>query len=152
LVSGTSDGAKALSKRLSTLQRVTTAGWHSFDRFENPAAPEFYDYFLTPLSRYQFVKRPIKMSNAFASLIIKLTAGVKRIIIALWLAAHRIAFRRGADELTFDDFKLAAGTLLAPLAPAVTLLQSDASDKERRYEDLVKRDTDFWKEFWAPRA
>jgi len=151
LVSGTSDGTRALSRRLSTMQRITTGGAHLFDRFVDPKATDFYKLFLTPLSKLQFVKKPLPVSEEFADLIIELTAGVKRIIIGLWMAAHRIAFRRGADALTFDDFRLAAATLLAPVAPAVAVLRGTAADKERRYEDLVKNNDEFWNEFWAAR-
>jgi hypothetical protein len=47
-----------------------------------------------------------------------------------------------------DDFKKAALTWLAPLAPAVQALRSGDPAKMARYEDLVVRDTAFWSNFW----
>jgi hypothetical protein len=152
LVSGTPDGIGALTKRLSTMERITTTGYHAFEPFEDPKAPEFLKTFLGQLSRYQYVRNKIVVDENLASLIIELTGGIQRVIIALWVAAHRVAFERKTDDLRPSDFTEAAKTWLAPLAPAIAALRTKDPEKMARYEDLVRRDTTFWAKFWENAA
>ncbi|MBT9520797.1 MAG: AAA family ATPase [Dechloromonas sp.] len=151
LVSGTPDGIGALTKRLSTLERITTMGYHRFDPFSNPLAPEFQT-FLAELGKYQFVRHKIAVDEALANLILGLTGGIQRVIIALWFAAHRVAFERKSDDLRLSDFTDAAKTWLAPLAPAIAAVSSKDPEKMGRYEDLIRRDTTFWAKFWERAA
>lgn len=148
LVSGTPDGIGALTKRLSTLERLNTAGYHAFEPFSAAMDASFRKAFLPILAKYQYVAKPIPVDDQLAQLIIELTGGIHRIIIALWIAAHRVAFERSADDLRLEDFNKAAFTWLAPLAPAVAALQSKNETQMGRYEDLVRRDTLFWRKFW----
>lgn len=152
LVSGTPDGIGALTKRLSTMERIITTGYHAFEPFEDPKAPEFLNTFLGQLGRYQYVRNRIVVDENLASLIIELTGGIQRVIIALWVAAHRVAFERKADDLRPSDFTEAAKTWLAPLAPAIAALRTKDPEKMARYEDLVRRDTTFWAKFWENAA
>jgi hypothetical protein len=149
LVSGTPDGIGALSKRLSTAERFNTAGYHRFDRFDDPMAAGFRKSFLETLGHYQYVSRPIPVDDELAALIIKLTAGIPRIIIALWMGAHRVAFGREEDDLRISDFVHAAATWLAPLAPAIEAIRTGNAKNMSRYEDLVPADNSFWASFWS---
>lgn len=148
LVSGTPDGIGALTKRLSTLERINTMGYHPFEPFSDPKAPEFLATFLGQLGKYQYVKHRLAVDENLAELIIDLTGGIQRLIIALWFAAHRVAFERKEDDLRLSDFTQAASTWLAPLAPAIAALRSKDAGKMARYEDLIRRDTTFWAKFW----
>lgn len=149
LVSGTPDGIGALSKRLSTLQRLNTCGYHAFEPFTEPTAPEYVKIFLGALGRYQYVQHKLPVDENLARLILDLTGGIQRLIIALWIAAHRVAFERSTDDLRLEDFARAADTWLAPLAPAITALRSGDANRMARYEDLVPRDTAFWAKMWS---
>ena len=148
LVSATPDGIGALTKRLSTLERINTMGYHAFEPFTDPKAPAFLTTFLGQLGKYQYVKHRLPVDEILAELIISLTGGIQRLIIAPWFAAHRVAFEREDDNLLLTDFTQAASTWLAPLAPAVAALRSKDVGKMARYEDLVRRDTTFWAKFW----
>lgn len=149
LVSGTPDGIGALSKRLSTLQRFNTGGHHVIEPFSDPLAPAFLNTFLGQLGQYQYVHKRIPVDENLARLIVDLTGGIQRVIIALWVAAHRVAFERTSDDLRLSDFTDAAATWLSPLAPAIEALRTKDANKMARYEDLVRRDTTFWAKFWA---
>ncbi len=151
LVSGTPDGIGALTKRLSTLERITTMGYHPIEPFSNHLAPGF-ETFLGELGKYQFVRHKIAVDEPLAKLIIGLTGGIQRVIIALWVAAHRVAFERKSDDLRLSDFSDAAKTWLAPLAPAIAAISSKDPEKMGRYEDLIRRDTTFWAKFWEQAA
>lgn len=149
LLSGTPDGVGALTKRLSTLERLNTAGYHAFEPFGDPQAPEFVQNFLGPLGKYQYVQQHIAIDDKLAQMIVELTSGIQRLIVALWVAAHRVAFERNSDDLRLTDFTNAAATWLSPLAPAIDALRNKDANKMARYEDLVRRDTTFWSKFWA---
>ena len=152
LVSGTPDGIGALTKRLSTLERLNTVGYHPFEPIRLVTGKELESSFLGVLARYQYVRKPITMDEALARLIIDLTGGIQRIVIALWVAAHRVAFERKQDDLRIEDFTKAASTWLAPLAPAIAALQTKDPERMSRFEDLARRDTNFWATFWQSSA
>jgi hypothetical protein len=149
LFSGTPDGIGALTKRLSNIERFVSSGYHQFPLFEDAKSPIFYEGFFKPLANYQFVQKRMEVTPEFAALIIELTGGVPRIIIALWIAAHRVAFERSADDLRIDDFNRAAATYLAPIAPAIAALRSKDPQRMARYEDLIARDDGFFSTFWS---
>ena len=147
-VSGTPDGINALTRRLSNTQRIVTCGYHPFHHFDKASEPEFRDVFLKNLGRYQYVQKKLVVNDELGELIIELTGGIPRLIIALWIAAQRVALERNKGNLSIDDFKKAAATFLAPVAPAVAAFRSKDPDRMSKYEDLMPRDGAFWSQFW----
>ena len=150
LISGTPDGVGALSKRLSTLQKTTTGGYHPIEPVSISPGASLEGSFIGCLFRYQWVSKPLELTEEIAAKILEMTGGIPRIIIALWVAAHRVALERKVDDLRLSDLTQAATTWLAPLAPAVAALREKNATSMRRYEDLVPRDTTFWAKFWGP--
>jgi len=146
VVSGTNDGINALSRRFSTLSRLSSLGsFHPYEPFRGADDPAFCDFFLPPLIRCQLTKKKLELTPELAALLFKLTAGVPRLIVTFWLAAHRVAFERDKDELTLLDFDYASKTMLAPLAPAVLALASGNPERTRLYEDMVRTvDPSIW--------
>lgn len=143
LVSGTPDGFGALTKRLSNAERIVTSGYHDFKHFRVTSDFAFRENFLSRLAPYQFVAHPLRVTEELGDLILEKTAGVQRLIIALWIAAHRVAFERSDDDLRLDDFHVAADTFLAPVAPAVAALNSNDPSRLSLYEDLLPQDHSF---------
>lgn len=152
LISGTPDGVGALTRRFSNAQRFATSGYHVFERFEDPGKKEFRDGILSQLVAHQYVQKKLPMSDGLAVLMIELTAGIPRIMVALWIAAHRVAFARKEDSLTLSDLQKAADTYLAPVKQAVSALNSNSPKLMARYEDLIPRDDAFWGKFWTSMA
>jgi hypothetical protein len=148
LLSGTPDGVGALTRRLSTTGRIIASGYHNIPRYESVDALD-YQMFMKQLVRYQFVRDKLPLNNELNSLIVELTGGIHRIIIAIWVAAHRIAFERRTDDLRLDDFRVAANTYLAPIQPAIEALRSNDPERMRLYEDLATSDQEFWERFWS---
>lgn len=149
LVSGTPDGVGALTKRLSNVERFASCGYHQFPIFEDPTNPTFYEGFFKQLANYQYVQKNLPVTPEFAELVIELSGGIPRLIIALWIAAHRVAYERPDDDLRFDDFKRAAATYMAPIAPAIAALRSKDPQRMSHYEDLIQRDDRYWSTFWT---
>lgn len=146
LLTGTTDGVAAMSKRLATLQRMVSGGYHRFDPFQSAGDPIFVT-FMSALGRYQYTRKRLNVDEVLTT-VFELTAGIRRLIIALWIGAHRVALERSDDELRVADFVKASQTLLAPVAPAVKAMLSGSPDALRRYEDLCP-DDDFWQDFWS---
>lgn len=143
--SGTPDGIGALSKRFATQQRML-GGEHAFHPFSG-SSPAYVENFLGQLARYQVTARPLKMNASAAELIYRLTAGIPRLIVALWVAAQRLALE-DQDKLELIHLSQAADTFLAPVAPAVQALLSRDHLRLQRYEDMVTSDPGFWSRFW----
>lgn len=149
LLTGTPDGVGALTKRMANIQRFVTCGYHHYRHFENADDPSYANGFVEQFARYQLVAEPLKVTQELLELILVLTGGIQRLIVALWIAAHRVAFERpNGDDLRIEDFQKAADTYLAPLAPAVAALRSKDPRLMARYEDLVRRDDNYWSTFW----
>ena len=148
ILSGTPDGVGALTKRLSNTQRFVSSGYHSMSTFQGSTDP-FYIAYMETLGEFQYVVKRISIDNALRELVFELTAGILRLVMSLWIAAHRVAFERREDSLRLEDFKKAAATYLAPVAPAVAALINRDPQKMRRYEDLMPRDDGYWATFWA---
>lgn len=146
LFSGTPDGIGALMRRLSNTARIAMSGYHLFNHFENTS--DFKKIFLANLGKYQYVEKRIPVDDELASLIIEITGGIQRLIIALWIAAHRVALERNTGDLRLADFKYAADTYLAPVGPAVAALRSKDPKRMSKYEDLLGGDSMFWPQFW----
>jgi hypothetical protein len=150
LLTGTPDGVGALTKRLANIQRFVMGGCCSYRHFERIDDPSYAKGFVEQLARYQFVATPLVVTSELLDLILLLTAGIPRLIVALWIAAHRVAFERpNGDDLRLEDLKKAADTYLAPVAPAVAALRSKDPRLMARYEDLVRRDDNYWSTFWS---
>lgn len=147
IVSGTPDGVGALTRRLSNVQRFVTSGYHKMSEFCSPTDP-FFKSFMDTLGKLQYVAKPLSIDDELRALVFSLTAGIQRLIVALWVAAHRVAFERREDALRLDDFRKAAASYLAPIAPAVAALLSKDPQRMRRYEDLMARDDGYWATFW----
>lgn len=104
----------------------------------------FRDTFFPILCRYQWVKKPMPCTPEFASLVLMLSGGVYQIIITLWIAAHRVAFDEGRDELKSGDFTRAAATYLAPLKIATEALRLNDPRKLAHFDDLLARNHELW--------
>lgn len=149
VVSGTPDGIGALTKRLSTTQRIITGGYHKIDTLTQTHSGEFKELFFDQLVQYQYVKKPVNDSSEFRQMVLTLSAGIPRVILALWFAAHKVSFERGGNDLRFEDFDKASKTLLAPISQAVKALNSGDPVLMAKYEDLLPRDDAIWSSIWG---
>lgn len=155
ILSGTPDGVGALMKRFANTQRFVSGGYHPIKHFESADDPAFFSAdpkapgFLNVLGLYQYVNYPLKIDKDMASKILELSGGIPRLILALWVAAHRVALESPTDDsLSLKDFERAADTFLAPIKPAIMALRSKDPRQIVHYEDLMPRDDNFWASFW----
>ena len=145
LYCSTPDGMAALNTRMSTAQRMLTAGFHTIPHAQS-ADDDFYRKRLFPvLCRYQWLPDRLPASDELRRLLFDLSAGVPRMMLMAWFHASRRAIQRNASGLSFEDFQYAATHAMGPLRPAVEALLSDDPRRLQRYEDLMVSATD-----WVP--
>lgn len=156
ILSGTPDGVGALMKRFANTQRFVSGGYHPMTHFESADDPAFFSVapktpgFLNVLGKYQYVADTLEIDKDVATKIHELSGGIPRLIIALWVAAHRVALESPkTDSLSLKDYERAAATFLAPIKPAIAALRSKDPRQIARYEDLMPRDDNFWASFWT---
>lgn len=148
LISGTPDGVGALTRRLSNTQRFVTSGYHHMRFFEGPECPMF-SFFWSEVVKHQWLRQPLENTPELRELVIEFTAGIPRLIIALWIGAQRIAMERPDDALELKDIRAAESHFLAPVRPAVMAIRSRDPVQMAKYEDLARIDDGFWAHFWA---
>lgn len=156
ILSGTPDGVGALMKRFANTQRFVSGGYHPIKHFESAGDPAFFSSnpktpgLLNMLEKYQYIASPLQIDQEVAGKIHELSGGIPRLIIALWIAAHRVALESPkTDCLTLKDFERAADSFLAPIKPAIAALRSKDPRQIAHYEDLMPRDDNFWASFWT---
>lgn len=149
LLIATPDGMNAFCSRMSTTQRLLTNGFYCMRTPSNADDLYFKDFLFPELCKYQWFGRKLPATDEFRRLVYQLTAGVPRILIALWVLAHRYCFSRLGTVLEFSDFKMAMKYHMGPLVPAVEALLSDDPDRLSRYEDLIPRQDEIWANLWS---
>ncbi|PTU30306.1 ATP-binding protein [Stenotrophobium rhamnosiphilum] len=140
---GTPDASAILQKRFAVSQRLTTGGQIEFRHAENFESPDF-NMLLKTLEMYQWSDVRLAIDDELKKFIHSVTAGIRRLVISLWIAAHRVAIASGSRNLTMKHFEMAAAGSLAPTRPAVDALLSGHPDAVRRFEDL------FYDSDWRP--
>lgn len=147
LYSGTPDGLDALAKRFSNAQRSTSMGYHQIPTFNQQSLSAFKNHFLIYLFAYQYTEQQIELTDELASLILELSAGIPRIVIGLWIAAHRYAIRQGHSTLSVESFELGSQKLTQMLSHGVSALIHNDRNAMSHYEDLMPGNSVFWNEF-----
>lgn len=133
----TPDGKAALETRMSTAQRMLTAGLHTIPHARSADDEFFRKHFFPRLCQYQWLPQKLPASDEFRRLLFDLSAGVPKIAAMTWFNAVRRALQRRADCMSLEDFRHAAETALGPLRPAVAALLSGDPRQLQRYEDLM---------------
>lgn len=144
LVCGTPDGIAAFSTRMSTSQRLVTGGFYFFPHADTPDDEFFAKYLFPQLCAYQWFPKKLPPTTEFRQLIHRLSGGLLRICMTLWVHAHLVAVRRRADSLSFEDFHVAASTSLAPLQSMVRALTGEGTYAVPRFEDLIPDEALDW--------
>lgn len=144
LACGTPDGVEALGSRMSTIQRLVTAGFHRIPHALSVEDDFFRSRLFPQLCKYQWQPDPLEPSDELRHLLHELSGGIFRICMALWIHAHRRSFERGGRQLLLDDFRYAAANALAPLQPAVKAILSGDPRLQLQYEDLLPTKFAYW--------
>lgn len=137
LACGTPDGMEALGSRMSTMQRLVTAGFHRIPHSVSADDDFFRSRLFPQLCKYQWQPDRLNPTDEFRHLLHDLSGGIFRICMALWTHAHRRSFERGGSQLSLEDFRYAAANSLAPLQPAVKAVLSGDPRLQLQYEDLL---------------
>lgn len=100
---GTNELHDVLHGRFSKQRRAVGHGteyWGFLDRSGDVRKPDEFEALLRKLWKYQWVQKPVKLSNERANLFFELTQGNPDIMVKLFASAQRKAIRDGVEELT----------------------------------------------------
>jgi hypothetical protein len=136
---GTPDGIAAFTTRMSTAQRLLTGGYHRIDPHPPAKDGYFRRHLLKCLEDYQWLPEKMDITAEVADEIYRLTAGVPRICMMLWVHGQKRALTCKASALSPEHLRHAAANALAPLQPAVEALLSQDANRMAQYEDLLPR-------------
>jgi hypothetical protein len=118
--------------------RLSAFGANELSRYKHAEDRE-YLVFLGQLMKYQYVKKPLTNLQELAEILLDLTAGIKRLIIALWIEAHKCAYIRNRDDLLLDDFKAAESINFKMIRPAINAVKSGNLGHIEQYMDLLHK-------------
>lgn len=137
---GTYDALAALQTRMSTSQRLISGGFHRFDPDQSATHGFFGPRLLPTVLDYQWLPERLELSNELAETAYRLTAGIPRIFLRLWIEAQRRALAVKARRLSVEHLRYAAAHALAPVQPAVNALLSGDQKRLMLYEDLLPQE------------
>lgn len=100
---GTNELHDVLDGRMSKLRRAVGHGteyWGFLERSGNVRKPDEFEALLRKIWYYQWVRKPVKLSDDRAALFFELTQGNPDVMVKLFASAQRRAIRDEVEELT----------------------------------------------------
>jgi len=137
VVAGTPDGMSVLVTRMSTAQRISTEGYHEIPYAASADDAYFKKYFFPHLAAYQYLPEQLHPGDELRCAVHRLSGGVSRIAIAVWIHGQRHAISRGSPRLELEDLQAAADGPLRLMQPAVAALLSQDPQRMVLYQDLL---------------
>lgn len=139
LLAGTPDSIRGLQTRLANCSRLAVGGHVDLSRPKNSADPFFSQVLLPQLVRYQWLKNPLEMTTELRDKVFALTAGVPKLVVALWMHAQIRSISGGREDLQIADLDRVFNERMAFLRPAIEALLSGDPSRLWIYEDLVSQ-------------
>lgn len=139
VVAGTPDGIGALMTRMSTSQRISTAGYYEIPYAVTADDPYFSKYFFPTLWSCQYLPERLENTDELRRAVHRLSGGVARMAVALWIHGQKLANGRGAKRMEIADLQAASDGPLRLNQPAIAALLSQDPQRMSRYQDLLPR-------------
>ncbi len=136
LISGSPDGMRAFTTRMSTSQRFSTGGYHEIPHAVTADDHYFKTILFPHLAQYQWFPKTLPATDELRRHVHRLSGGISRIYMALWYHAQIHAFSRRAEVLELNDFDYAANHQLKLLREPVQALLSNSEARMAPYQDL----------------
>ncbi|WP_232426328.1 ATP-binding protein [Cytobacillus praedii] len=130
---GTYKAVDLFTPLLANARRASGMGAEFFDRMEKDKK---WDYFLTQLWKFQWLKEPIPLTKEINELFYQETLGITDLVINLFMQAQYLAISLGKEKLTEALIKNAAKKNLKLLQPMLTALKTSDYEKLKKFDDL----------------
>lgn len=132
---GTYEAADLLGNGLSLTRRVVDGGFHELNRPESPDDEE-WRVLCDIVWKYQWVQKPVDMSDEIRDTLYDRSQGVTAIMLTLFIAAQIQAIDSGAEVVDVKLLKEVYQNRLKPLHKIIDALRSKRSDLLSQYDDL----------------
>lgn len=134
---GTPDVLRGLQSRVANTTRLAIGGHFELSHPESSSDPFFSKILLPQLVKHQWIDRPIEMSPELRDCVYRLTGGIPKIVVALWMHVQAYVLERDRQELRLADLELAFMDRMGFLRPAIDALLSGDPTRMSTYEDLM---------------
>jgi hypothetical protein len=135
---GTNPMAKLFADVVRNARRASGQGVYDFKhpRQSDPT----WDLLLTTVWEYQWVQRPVELTDELRNTIYDLTQGVTDFLAKLMILGQRYAIQSNIEQLDATVLTHVANTKMKLLLPAIDALRSRDPEKMSRFEDLLPLD------------
>lgn len=134
---GTPDVTSLFSKKLQNVRRAASNGAYEFCLPTSPEE-EAWEYFIEELWKYQWLKKPVKLTKKLNEAFFHHSHGITFFAAAMFmLCQYRLVMDEGAEKITPGLLDEIAANELAPLQPALRVLRSGQHELMRCFEDLL---------------
>jgi hypothetical protein len=130
---GTYKSIDLFTPLLANARRASTMGATFFDRMQKDKK---WEYFLSKLWRYQWLKEQTELTDEIIDLFYNETQGITDLVINLFIQAQLQAIASRKEQLTPQIIKQAANKNLKLLKPMIDALRMGDKAKLKKYEDL----------------
>lgn len=130
---GTYKAIDLFTPLLANARRASAMGARFFDRMEKDKK---WDYFLSQLWKFQWLKEPIPLTEEMNELFYKETLGITDLVVNLFMQTQYLTISLGKEKLTINLVKKAAEKNLKLLQPMLKALKTGDPEKIKKYDDL----------------
>ncbi|KIL50820.1 ATP-binding protein [Jeotgalibacillus campisalis] len=130
---GTYKAVDLFTPLLANARRASGMGAEFFDRMDKDRK---WDYFLSQLWKFQWLKEQIPLTEEMNELFYKETLGITDLVVNLFIQSQYLSITSGNEKLSINLVKKAAKKNLKLLQPMLTALRTGDHDKLKKFDDL----------------
>ncbi|RQP34991.1 ATP-binding protein [Burkholderia ubonensis] len=128
---------KALSLFEKSFRLARRTGDHGAIIYTNMAFDAEWEYFLTGLFKFQWIREPAVLDEKFSKALYDATQGIHSLVIRLFQLAQITAIRDGSEKMTVSLLRQLARDRFGPVQPMIAALRSKKKKRIELYDDLL---------------
>jgi len=136
LLAGTLELQAMVGSRFTRARRISGRGsavWHPLESSGTAEAPNEFELMLKALWHYQWIQKPVALTDGWVGLFFKLTQGIPDIMVKLFESAQEAAIASRVETLTPELVERVFAKEFGPTAFGITALR----EKDRVLLDAV---------------
>lgn len=137
LVVGTPASYSMLQQEMRIARRVTGSGAVIFNKLKDDKE---FDIFIKSIWKYQWLEKPIKLTNGLIEIFYDKTQGVCDLVAKLFYNIQKKAIEKDLDNITIDLINNIWGKEFKLLEPMVNAIKSNNAVKKMKFEDIQEID------------
>lgn len=127
-----------VTDQLRNARRATGVGTTRVCRLDRQSA--LWHLFVETLWRYQWVTRPIALSDEIKEVLYCCTQGIRDCVVRLFSAAQNLAIDNQTESVTVETLREAYDRFFTPMHAAIDLLRAGTSDDDPVFDSLLTKE------------